>query len=118
MREVELLLFGKFQRRICVRNPFQNFSRQSRETVASKSLKTTDNKNVLRKIITGDESSVYGYEHETKQHSPQCKLPSEPRPKKASQGLTIVKSIMIFFYYEGVLHHDRVCGDQTMNTKY
>ena len=42
-----------------------------------------NDKNVIKKIITGDESWVYGYDPETKQQSSQWKFPSEPRPKKA-----------------------------------
>ncbi|GFX99029.1 protein GVQW3 [Trichonephila clavipes] len=41
--------------------------------------------NFLKKIITGDETWVYGYDPETKQQSSQWKFPSEPRPKKARQ---------------------------------
>ncbi|GFV08513.1 histone-lysine n-methyltransferase setmar-like protein [Trichonephila clavipes] len=39
--------------------------------------------NFLKKIITGDETWVYGYDSETKQQSSQWKFRSEPRPKKA-----------------------------------
>ena len=38
--------------------------------------------NFLSRVITGDESWVYGYDPETKQQSTQWKTPSSPRPKK------------------------------------
>ena len=42
----------------------------------------SDDENVLKKVITGDESWVYGYDPETKQQYSQWKRPDEPRPKK------------------------------------
>ena len=42
----------------------------------------SDDENVLKKVITGDESWVYRYDPETKQQSSQWKRPDEPRPKK------------------------------------
>ncbi|XP_011049530.1 PREDICTED: putative uncharacterized protein FLJ37770 [Acromyrmex echinatior] len=41
-----------------------------------------DDPNVLQRVITGDESWVYGYDVETKAQSSQWKLPHETRPKK------------------------------------
>jgi hypothetical protein len=38
--------------------------------------------NVVVKIVPGDESLIYGYDHETKQQSSQRKCPSSPQPKK------------------------------------
>ena len=42
-----------------------------------------DNPDLLKKIITGDESWINGYGIETKAQSSQWKRPAEPRPKKA-----------------------------------
>ena len=39
--------------------------------------------NLLQRVLTGDESWIYGYDVETKAQSSQWKLPQEPRPKKA-----------------------------------
>ena len=39
----------------------------------------------LKRVITGDESLVYGYDVETKAQSSQWKTPEEPTPKKARQ---------------------------------
>ncbi|GFT88999.1 protein GVQW3 [Trichonephila clavipes] len=53
--------------------------------------------NFLKKIITGDKTWVYGYDPETKQQSSQWKFPSEPRPKKARQSRSNIKSMLIVF---------------------
>jgi hypothetical protein len=53
---------------------------------------------VISKVITGDESWVYGYDPETKQQSSQWKSPNSPRPKKARQVRSSVKSMLIFFF--------------------
>jgi len=47
----------------------------------------------LSKIITADESWCYGYNPETKQQSSQWKSASSPRPKKARQVKSNVKTI-------------------------
>jgi histone-lysine N-methyltransferase SETMAR len=69
----------------------------------------------LSSIITGDESWVYGYDPETKQ-MPQWKMPSSPRPKKARQVRSNVKTMLIaFFDAEGLVHHEFLPQRQTMN---
>ena len=74
---------------------------------------------VLKKVITGDESWVYGYDPETKQQSSQWKRPDEPRPKKARQSHSSVKSMLIvFFHYESVVHHEYAPTGQTINKDY
>ena len=75
-----------------------------------------NNDTVLKKVITGDESWVYGYDPETKQQSSQWKYPDEPRPKKARQSRSNVKLMLIvFFDYEGVVHHEYAPTGQTIN---
>jgi hypothetical protein len=49
----------------------------------------------LSRVITGDESWVYGYDPETKQQFSQRKSPMSPRPKKARQVKSNVKSMII-----------------------
>ena len=79
----------------------------------------SDDENVLKKVITGDESWVYGYDPETKQRSSQWKRPDEPRPKKASQSRSHVKSMLIIFFdCEGVVHNEFVPRGQTINKEY
>ncbi|XP_014476037.1 PREDICTED: putative uncharacterized protein FLJ37770, partial [Dinoponera quadriceps] len=53
-----------------------------------------DDPNLLQRVITGDESWVYGYDVETKVQSSQWKLPHEPRPKKARQVRSNVKVLL------------------------
>jgi hypothetical protein len=70
----------------------------------------------LPSIITGDESWVYGYDPETKQMSSQWKTPSSPRPKKARQVRSNVKTMLIaFFDAEGLVHHEFLPQWHTMN---
>jgi len=45
-----------------------------------------DDETFLSRVITGDESWVYGYNPETKQQSSQWKSPTSPRPKKRQTG--------------------------------
>jgi len=42
---------------------------------------TSDDETFLSRVITGDESWVYGYNPETKQQSSQWKSPTSPRQK-------------------------------------
>jgi hypothetical protein len=46
---------------------------------------TSDDETFLSRVITGDESWIYGCDPETKQHSSQWKSPTSPRSKKAKQ---------------------------------
>ena len=67
----------------------------------------SDDENILKKVITGDESWVYGFDPETKQQSSQSKRSDEPRPKKARQSRSRVKSMLIIFFdCEGVVHYE------------
>ena len=57
--------------------------KQHRINIAKELLDSVrDDPNVLQRIITGDESWVYGYDVETKAQSSQWKLPHEPRRDK------------------------------------
>ena len=73
--------------------------------VAQTNLKmVTSDEDVLRKIITGDELWVYGYDPVTKQQSSQWKLLFQPRPKKARQSRSNIKPVLIvFFDFEGAV---------------
>jgi len=46
----------------------------------------SDDETFLSRVITGDESRVYGYDPETKRQSSQSKSPTSPRPKKGQTG--------------------------------
>jgi hypothetical protein len=63
-----------------------------------------DDSNFISKVITGDESWVYGYDTETKQQLSQWKSPNSPWPEKARQVRSNVKSMLIVF-----IRHQRHC---------
>ena len=65
----------------------QNFEQnQSRMDIAQVILTMfNDDADLLKKVITGDESWVYGYDIQTKAQSSQWKRPEDPRPKKSSR---------------------------------
>ena len=72
--------------------------------------------NFMSSVITGDESWFYGYDPETKQMSSQWKTASSPRPKKARQVKSNVKTMLIaFFDIDGLVHHEYVPRSQTVN---
>ena len=57
-----------------------------------------DDPDLLKKIITGDESLVYDYDIETKAQSSQWKRPEEPRPKKACHVRLNAKVLLTVFF--------------------
>ena len=69
--------------------------------------------NLFKRVITGDESWVYGYDFETKVHSSRWKHTESPRPKKARQ----VRSnlLTVFFDYHGVVHQEFSPRGRTVN---
>ncbi|PNF23469.1 Mariner Mos1 transposase [Cryptotermes secundus] len=70
----------------------------------------------LKRIVTGDESWCYGYDPESKQSSSQWKTPTSPRPKKARQVRSNVKTMLIcFFDVNGIVHKEFVPPGQTVN---
>ena len=54
--------------------------------------------NFLKKIITGDETWVYGYDVETKMHSSQWMGKRSPRPKKARVSRSKIKVMLVVFF--------------------
>jgi hypothetical protein len=59
------------------------------------------------RVITGDESCIYGYDHEAEQQFSQRESPNSPRLKKARQMQSKVKSMLIIFYdIKGVVHKE------------
>jgi hypothetical protein len=57
---------------------------------------TSNDATFLSRVITGEESWIYGYDPETKQQSSHWKSPNSPRPKKARHVKSKVKSMLIF----------------------
>ncbi|VEN60324.1 unnamed protein product [Callosobruchus maculatus] len=94
--------------------------KQHRVNIAQEMLDSVrDDPNVLQRVITGDESWVYGYDVETKAQSSQWKLPHEPRPKKARQVRSNVKVLLtVFFDCRGVVHHEFLSQGSTVNQEY
>ncbi|UYV64538.1 hypothetical protein LAZ67_3001139 [Cordylochernes scorpioides] len=67
------------------------------------------------KIITGDETWVYGYDPETKRQSAEWRGQDEPRPKKSR----ILKSrnkvlLVAFLDNKGIVHHEYLPAGQTV----
>ena len=61
-------------------------------------LKIQKNPEFLKRVITGDESWVYGYDPETKQMSSQWLTSTEQPPKKAKSQKSAVKCMLILFF--------------------
>ena len=77
------------------------------------------NPDLLKKIITGDESWVFGYEIETEAQTNQWKGQEEPRPKKARHVRSNVKVLLnVFLDFNGVVHHEFLPQDRTVNREY
>ena len=73
--------------------------KQHRLQVAQELINRSENDaDMLNRVITGDESWVYGYDPETKAQSSQWKSPGSPRPKKARQSRSNVKTMLVVFY--------------------
>jgi hypothetical protein len=71
---------------------------------------TSKGENFLKRIITGDETWVYGYNVETKMQSSQWVGKNLPTPKKARQvRLNMKVMLTVYFYVEGVMHHELLC---------
>ena len=78
-----------------------------------------DDQDLLKKIITCDESWVYGYDIETKAQSSQQKYPEETRLKKGRQILSNVKFLLNFFFdCNGVVHHEFLPQGSMFNKEY
>ena len=78
-----------------------------------------DDPDMLKKIITVDESWVYGYDIKTKAQSNQWKHPEELRSKKSSQVWSNVKVILTaFFGCNGMVHHEFLPQGCVVNKEY
>lgn len=117
--------FGCFGHETCVAAKFVpkllNFDqKQCRMDIAQELLnEVNDDPELLKRVITGDETWVYGYDVETKAQSSHWKLPEEPRPKKARQVRSNVKVLLtVFFDFNGIVYHEFLPPDSTVNKKY
>ena len=73
----------------------------------------------ISSVITGDECWVYGYDPETKQMPYRWSTSSSPRPKKVQQVKSNIKTMLIaFFDIDGLVHHEFVPTEQTVNKEF
>ena len=74
---------------------------------------------ILSKVVSRDETCCYSYNPETKQASSQWKTPNSPKAKKARQGRSNVKIMLIsFFYANRIVHKEFVPPGQTVNQQF
>ncbi|UYV80279.1 hypothetical protein LAZ67_18002278 [Cordylochernes scorpioides] len=67
------------------------------------------------KIITGDETWVYGYDPETKRQSAEWRGQGEPRPKKSRILKSRNKVLLVAFSdNKGIVHHEYLPAGQTV----
>ena len=82
-------------------------------------LKIQKNPELLKRVITGDESWVYGYDPETKQMSSRWLTSTEPPPKKVKSQKSAVKCMLVlFFYYKGVVYYEWLPKGMTVTASY
>ncbi|UYV68990.1 CLCN3 [Cordylochernes scorpioides] len=59
------------------------------------------------RVITGDETWIYGFDSETTQQASDWRFKNEPRPKKVRKAPSKVKVMLtVFFDYQGIVHHE------------
>ena len=94
--------------------------KQRRLDIAQEMLTTfNDDLDLLKKVITDDESWVYGYVIEAKVQSSQWKHPEESRLKKACQVRLNVKVLFtVFCDCNGLMHHEFLPQVHTVNKEY
>ena len=69
-------------------------------------IKLKDDSDLLKNVITGDESWVYGYYIKSKAQSSQWKRPAELKSKKARKVRSNVQVLLsVFFDCKDFLHH-------------
>ena len=91
-----------------------NFDQKQHRINTAKELLDSVRKDLLQRVITGDESWIYGYDVKTNAQSSQWKL----RPKKARQVRSNVKVLLkAFFDYREVVHEFLPQGS-TVNNEY
>ncbi|UYV81399.1 hypothetical protein LAZ67_20001068 [Cordylochernes scorpioides] len=58
---------------------------------------------LLKRVITGDKTWIYGFDSETTQQTSEWRFKNEPRPKKARKAISKVKIMLtVFFEYQGI----------------
>ncbi|UYV65855.1 PLD4 [Cordylochernes scorpioides] len=82
--------------------------KNARKETASLNLEaTTDDPELLKRVITGDETWIYGFDSETTQQPSEWRFKNEPTPKKARKAPSKVKVMLtVFFDYHGIVNHE------------
>jgi hypothetical protein len=100
-----VLLFGVVYLALC---DFRQLTRSSRVSVSARNFATaSDDASLMSRVITGDESWIYGYDLETKQESSQWKTKSKVR-----------KMLISLFDIKRIVHKIFVLEVQTVNSSY
>ena len=93
--------------------------KQHRLQVAQEMINRSENDpDLLNRVITGDESWVYGYDPETKAQSSQWKSPGSLRPKKRQSRSNVKTMLVVFFDSTGIVHHEYAPWGQRVNEEY
>jgi len=104
---------AKFVPRLLSDDQKENRVEISQELLANAS----GNENFLKKIITGDETWVYGNDVETKMQSSQWMGKGSPRKKKARMSRSKIKvMLVVFFDWKAIVHHEFVPRGQMGNS--
>ena len=78
--------------------------KEHRAAVANDLIQTATNEpDFLKKVVTGDELWVCNYDSEKKAQSSQWKSPGSPRPEKAGQSHSKIKTMLTVLLLEKVL---------------
>ncbi|UYV77106.1 hypothetical protein LAZ67_14003324 [Cordylochernes scorpioides] len=82
--------------------------KNARKETASLNLEATgDDPELLKRVITGDETWIYGFDSETTQQASEWCFKNVPRPKKARKAPSKVNVMLtVFFDYQGIFHHE------------
>jgi histone-lysine N-methyltransferase SETMAR len=79
----------------------------------------SDDATFLARVITGDESWIYGYDHETKEQSSQWKSQNSLRMEKMRQVKSKFKCMLvIFFDIKGIVHKEFVLAGKEVSSAY
>jgi hypothetical protein len=107
---------GNFK--VCPTTSDTGSERESRFHLSENLDRTSENENFLKRIITGDETWLYGYDVETKMQFSQWVGKNSPRPKKSRWVRSNVSHVDGFLNIEGVVHHEFLRQGQTVNRCY
>jgi hypothetical protein len=78
-----------------------------------------DDRNVLKRIVTGDESWCYACNPETKRQSVTWLTPKKPKVQKVTMQKSRVKTMLTAFSdVEGIIHHEFVPEKQTVTVNF